>query len=87
MEPWFRVFAPGYEDYRRVVTPATGQPFVDPTVVEMRPLKTRQERVDALLGADGPTSVPAEKKCILIRAINQERKKLGFTSMYPECAR
>lgn len=41
--PGFGYFAPAYLPIGRAVTPG-GVPFVDPTVVTMRPLKTREER-------------------------------------------
>ena len=42
--PGFSYFAPGHVARGREVTPPDGEPFVDPTVIKMRPLKTRQER-------------------------------------------
>ena len=44
MAPGIGYFAPGYVPVAREVTPPNGAPFVDPTVVKMRPLTTRQER-------------------------------------------
>ena len=44
MEPGTSYFAPGYVATAREVTPSDGVPFVDPTVVTMRPLKTVEER-------------------------------------------
>ena len=44
MEPGIGYFAPGYVATARAVTPSDGVPYVDPTVVKMRPLKTRDER-------------------------------------------
>jgi hypothetical protein len=43
-EPGVGYFAPGYVPVQAEVTPADGDPFIDPTVVKMRPLKTREER-------------------------------------------
>ena len=40
MEPGVGYFAPGYVAAARKVTPPNGVPFVDPTVVKMRPLET-----------------------------------------------
>ena len=48
-EPEFKVFAPGHAEHRWVVTPPTGQALVDPTVIEMRPLRTRQELLQSIL--------------------------------------
>lgn len=42
--PAVGMFAPGYVASGREVIPPDGVPFVDPTVIKMRPLKTRQER-------------------------------------------
>jgi hypothetical protein len=84
-EPQFRIFAPGYVLDRWVVTPPSGDPFISPTVAEMRPAKTQDERLNEMYRADSP-SIPPEKRCLLTRLINRERKYLGFTSMYPECA-
>jgi hypothetical protein len=80
----FEVFAPGYAVQGQVVTPPTGEPFVAPTVIEMRKLKTREERLEALRRADG-TSVPENKRCHLTKAVNRERKALGLEGQYPEC--
>jgi len=44
LEPGVGFFAPGYIAMAQEVTPADGAPFVDPTVVTMRPLKTQEER-------------------------------------------
>ncbi len=42
--PVVRVFAPGYIAWGQEVTPPDGVPFVDPTVIKMRQLRTREER-------------------------------------------
>ncbi len=86
-QPNWRVFAPGYTFGRWVVTPPTGEVLVDPTVIEMRAAKTREERLDVLRRADGAAgSLPPEKRCLLTRAINQEWKNLGLEGADPECA-
>ena len=78
--PEVAVFALGYMMQAPEVTPAGGRPYVDPTVVRMRPLKTREERCRyepfGLL-ADAHASVPQfiqaqrdyqrELKCAQIR--------------------
>ena len=85
-QPNWRVFAPGYTEHRQVVTPPDGEPLVAPTVIEMRPLSTRQERLNEMDRADGAAgSVPPGKRCLLRRAINQERRYLGFNDQFPEC--
>ncbi len=80
--PDFRTFAPGYRLGDWVVTPPTGEPFIDPTVVEMRRVKTREERLAAL---PSRPSIPPEKMCLLTRAINQERRNLGINDPFTEC--
>jgi len=84
-EPEFKIFAPGYAEHRWVVTPPAGDALVDPTVIEMRRLKTREEQLEVLRRADS-ASAPPDKRCLLTRAINQERKNLGLQTLYPECA-
>lgn len=81
-----KVFAPGYAEERWVVTPPTGEALVDPTVVEMRRLKTREERLNALSRASPLTSVPLEKMCLYIQAQNREARNLGL-GVLPECPR
>ncbi len=44
MEPGVGYFAPGYIATAREVTPPDGVPFVDPTVIQMQPQKTQEER-------------------------------------------
>lgn len=43
-EPAFSVFAPGYVMLPARATVSQGRPYVDPTVVPMRPLRSREER-------------------------------------------
>ncbi len=74
--PQLTYFAPGYKPVAEVVTPPDGQPFVAPTVVQMRRLKTRQERVE--YQHLFPPSVPFEKMPKLLEALNRERRSLGF---------
>ena len=69
-------FAPGYAPHAELVTPPDGQPFVDPTVVQMRRLTTREERVE--YQGRFPPSIPFEKMPNLLRALNEERRRLGF---------
>ena len=85
MEPMFKVFAPGYAEQHRVITPATGEPFVAPTVIEMRRLKTRKDRLERLTFASQP-SIPLEKRCSYTQALNREAKILGL-DLYPECGK
>lgn len=74
-------FAPGYVVHSEVVTPANGQPFVDPTVVRMRRLKTRQELREK--SRSRPSKVPDDKMPEFIRAINIERQMLGLGVIGP----
>ncbi len=76
LEPTFKVFAPGYAEDRWVVTPPTGQALVDPTTIEMRRLRTREDLLKKSRGY--PSEVPEDRMPELIRAINIERKMLGL---------
>jgi hypothetical protein len=82
--PHWTLFAPGYDLHRVIVTPPTGQRLVDPTVIEMRKSRTREERLNALSRVDPPTNVPLDKKCLYIEAQNREAKNIGL-SVLPEC--
>ena len=79
-----QVFAPGYAEHRWVVTPSTGEALVDPTVVEMRRLNTREERLNALSRSSPLTDVPLDKMCLYIKAQNREAQNLGL-GVLPEC--
>jgi hypothetical protein len=88
--PRWTLFAPGYEVQRVVVTPPTGQRLVDPTVIEMRQLKTREERLKNLPSIPGafytadPSGgglrkvVPREKIGNFLRVLNEEEKAIGL---------
>jgi hypothetical protein len=92
-EPGIKVFAPGYGEPRWVVTPETGEPLVDPTIIEMRKLKTRAERLrnlpsiptvfhaGDLPGGRIRNVAPEEKFRRYLEAINQERAALGLKSI------
>ena len=54
--PRFGVFAPGYVAEAEDVTPAGGRPYVDATVLKMRPLNTREERCKYSPGSPGVTA-------------------------------
>lgn len=43
-QPRVSVFAPGFVAESEEMTPAEGRPYVDATILKMRPLKTREER-------------------------------------------
>jgi len=74
--PQITYFAPGYEPYKKVVTPPDGEPFVAPTVVQMRRLKTRQELWEK--SRSRPGDVPLEMMVEFTKAINVERRMLGL---------
>ncbi len=74
--PRFSLFAPGYAPQRETVTPPAGERFVDPTVVQMRRLKTREERIHNLYRY--PPSIPDEKMPRLLEAVSKERMALGL---------
>jgi hypothetical protein len=69
-------FAPGYEPHGKIVSPPDGQPFVAPTVVQMRRLKTREELLQKSRGY--PSAIPAERMREFLRLINIERTMLGL---------
>ena len=83
LPPEIMLFAPGYVEQSESVTPPppTGQPFVDPTEIRMRRLKTRQELREKRRAR--PSSVPDDKMSGLIRAINIERRMLGLGEIGP----
>jgi len=88
--PAFQFFAPGYGMVRWVVTPENGDPLVDPTVIEMRPMKTREERLRSLQSlpsvffiAEPPRGdirkvAPRDKFQSYLETINRERKSLNL---------
>jgi len=66
-DPEFAVFAPGYMMQAPDVTPASGRAYIDPTIVTMRPLKTRAERCANLWGGpllDVGSTVPTFMEAI-----------------------
>ncbi len=77
--PSFHLFAPGYEPYTDIVTPVSGRVFLDPTVSQMRRLKSR----DALLWKSRgyPSNVPPEKMTNYLKTINVETEMLGLGSL------
>lgn len=81
-EVW--LFAPAYVEHARVVMPPKGRRFVDPTVVQMRRLKTREE---LLQKRQSYPYIPEERMISFIRAINVERRMLGLDPVGPIIAR
>lgn len=73
------LFAPGYKWEATAVTPPNGERFVDPTIIQMRRLKTREERLKNV-GGRLPAGVPHEKMAEFIKAIDKERAALGLST-------
>jgi hypothetical protein len=69
-------FAPGYKYDSLSLTPPDGEEFVNPTVLKMRRLKTREERIENQRRY--PPSIPARKMPLLLEALNRERVALGL---------
>ena len=63
--------------HAKVVTPPDGRPFVDATIVQMRRLKTREERRNNVLGRL-PGGIPHEKMPKFIKVLNEELSALGL---------
>ncbi len=59
------------------ITPRDGKAFRDPTVIPMRKMRTRKERLD-YIGGLAPSSVPNEAMPNFIRLMNMERAALGL---------
>jgi hypothetical protein len=77
--PTIHVFAPGYVAESVIVTPVSGERYVDPTVLQMRRLKTREELMRK--SRSRPGGVPLEKMQELTKAVNAERGMLGFDAL------
>lgn len=75
-QPQVTYFAPGYVPHGEVVTPPDGKPFVAPTVIQMRRLKTREELLKKSRGY--PSGIPEEKMREFLKVINIERGMLGL---------
>lgn len=96
--PEFVIFKPGYGQWRfqgyeawRKLSPAeqdaqletTWKQFTgDGVVIELPPLKTREERRTFLRHAGPPAQVPRELTRRLEEAVDQERTYLGLPPMY-----
>ncbi|MEE8265758.1 MAG: hypothetical protein V3R62_05370 [Acidiferrobacterales bacterium] len=76
-QPSFNVMYPGYRPERGEITPRDGKAFRDPTVIPMRKMRTRKERLD-YIGGLAPSSVPNEAMPNFIRLMNMERAALGL---------
>ncbi len=75
------LFAPGYAEQSEHVTLPSGQPFVDPTEIRMRRLRTRDE-FDTKSRAR-PGGVPDDQMPGFLRSINVERAMLGLGPIGP----
>ncbi|MGH7310539.1 MAG: hypothetical protein ACREK6_17780 [Candidatus Rokuibacteriota bacterium] len=75
------LFAPGYVEQSERVTPPGGQPFVDPTEIRLRRLRSRAE-LDKKSRAR-PGGVPDDKMPGYLRSINIERAMLGLGPIEP----
>ena len=76
-EPDFKMFAAGYAQVRWVVTPEGGEALVDPTVIEMRKLRTREE-LRQKRNYYPSSKVPEDRIPEYIRAMNKERMLMGL---------
>jgi len=76
--PSFAIFMPGYGEVHRLAEPTNGQKFIDPTVIELRKLKTREERLRNYHYSTVPVMVPLEKCPLYVQALRDERKALGL---------
>lgn len=72
---WFAYY-PGYASEQIVVTPPTGVPLKDPTVILERRLVTQQERLRAIDVIPG--GAPEDAMPNLIQLVNTERSALGL---------
>ncbi|MFQ5658011.1 MAG: hypothetical protein ACE5G5_10750 [Candidatus Methylomirabilales bacterium] len=78
LKPKSIFFYPGYGSEIVEVTPPDGEPFKDPSVVPMRKLRTRKERI-RVVGGLLPGGVPDQAMPNLIRLINVESAALGIS--------
>jgi hypothetical protein len=92
-EPKFTIFKPGYQAYgahggwswKPISVPETIALYEkdDRTVAELKPLKTRDERIENQRQVSISSRVPEEKYPELIRLRNIERENLGLKPTYP----
>jgi len=69
-------FAPGYKYDSLSVTPPGGVEFVDPTVLKMRRIQTREELLKRSRGY--PSQIPEERMREFLNALNTEYRMLGL---------
>ncbi|MFQ5755489.1 MAG: hypothetical protein ACE5H7_05275 [Acidiferrobacterales bacterium] len=81
LEPSAIFYYPGYGSELAEVNPPDGEPLKDPTVIPMRKLRTREERI-RVVGGLPPGDVPDEKMPNLIRLMNTERETLGLKPVH-----
>jgi hypothetical protein len=70
------LFAAGYVLESSTVTPETGERYVDPTVFQMRRLKTREEL--RMKTYDAPVTMPPDKMPKFLEAVEAERRMRQF---------
>jgi hypothetical protein len=80
-QPVLTILYPGYRPQGARVTPPDGRPFKDPTVVPLRKLQTRKQRID-YIGGLPPGGVPNAMMPNLIRLMNNERTALGLKPVH-----
>lgn len=76
LEPTWFAYYPGYRSEQMLVTPPTGLILKDPTVILMRRVFDREERIRAV--DVFPGGVPDEAMPNLSRLVNIERAALGL---------
>jgi hypothetical protein len=76
--PRFDAFAPGYVAESSDVTPRGGRPYVDQTILRMRPLKSRQEQCAHL--PNGPSIDASDKASRFDAAVQAYRLELSCSS-------
>ncbi|MDX1487490.1 MAG: hypothetical protein R3268_04765, partial [Acidiferrobacterales bacterium] len=80
LEPNWFAYYPGYTPDGVLVTPPSGVPLNDKTVLLMRRVRSRQERLQAV--DTFPPDVPNEAMPNLIRLVNNERTALGLKPVH-----
>ena len=77
--PSFRLFAAGYVSQARIVTPITGQAYLDDTVTRVKRLGSRQDLLTK--SREYPSDIPPERMRAYLTAINAERSMLGMSPL------
>ena len=74
--PRFAAFAPGYMVVEEKVTPSGGRPYVDPTVVRLRPFRSRDEQCQHEPYGVG-SLFPKEEVPMFAEAVDDYVQRLG----------